>query len=111
MGKIKHPFAPADNTQLTQAATMNLTVRNNKTFVTLSAAMGQNSTLNIANEGEIDAGATVIMRAASDGTARSLTPGTGCTGTAVSGTISKTNVIEFEWTGATWLLKSARLID
>ena len=110
MPKIKWPFGPADSKTVADSATIAVDIDNQLTFLAIDT-MAQNSTLNLTVDAEVTAGARLVITAGSDATARSLTPGTGMTGTAVSGTISKSNVIDCEYDGSTFVVKSARLIN
>ena len=108
---IKWPFGKAEVLAPAFAAALNITVRNNLTFVNVVGAMSAGMTLNVTNEGVIEQGARIVLKALSDGTARTVTPGTGCSGVAEAGVISKTKVIEFEYQGTSWVLVNARQID
>lgn len=108
---IDFPFGNADVQSFAPQATVNLVVRNMYTRFNASAPMAANMTVNMAIEGQIRTGARVVLRAASDGTARSITPGTGCQGTVEAGVISKTKELEFEYNGSAFVLLSARQID
>ena len=92
------------------AATMAVDIDNQLTFVAIDT-MAQAGTLNLTVDAEVTAGARLVITAGSDGTARTLTPGTGMTGTAISGTISKSNVIVAEYDGSTFVVQNARLIN
>jgi hypothetical protein len=108
---VDFPFGNADVQSFAPAASVNLVVRNMYTRFNASAAMAAGMTVNMAIEGQIRVGARVILRAASDGTARTITPGTGCVGTAQAGVISKTFELEFEYNGTAFVLLNARQID
>ena len=109
--KILHPFGAADGpvTVTPETGVAAYTVKNSLAYINISMVAA--TTLNLTIEPGLPKGSRLVIRAGSDGTARALTPGTGMTGTAVSGTISKTNVIEAEYDGSTYVVKSARLID
>lgn len=69
---------------------------------TLSAA----ATLTLTPGESLNVGAKVVVKAASDGTARALTvkKDAGTTVATVSGTASTTKVKQFVWTGITWIM-------
>lgn len=94
---LNWPDGLADEQILVPAAAVNVTISNMLTYVFFNAALAANMTLNFLLEGQVRAGARVIVRALSDGTARSVTPGTNASGVAVAGVISKTFEIEFEY--------------
>jgi hypothetical protein len=110
MIKVKWPFGPADVKTVADAAAVEVAIDNQLTFMALDT-MAQATTLNLTVDAEVTAGARLVITAGSDGTARALTPGTGMTGTAISGTISKSNVIVAEYNGTAFVVQSARLID
>jgi hypothetical protein len=114
---LNWPDGLADEQILTPAATVNLTVSNMLTYVYFNAALALNVTLNFLIDGQMRQGARVVVRALSDATARNVTPGTGASGVAVVGVISKTFEIEFEYkrTGPNgalaFVLINARQVD
>lgn len=63
---------------------------------TLSA----NGTLNLAIDAQVSKGAVLRIKAASDGTGRSVTLGTGLEGPAMGGTANKTKVQSFLYDGS-----------
>ncbi len=75
-------------------------------------ALTANKTLNLAIDAQVNSGALLHVKVASDTTARTLTFGTGLTAPALAGTISKTKVQSFIYNGATFLpLGDALQID
>lgn len=110
--EIDYPTGKADIQSFAPAAAVTLTIKNQLTFANASAAMAAGMTLNFTKEGQVRAGARVIVKVASDGTARTVTPGTGATGTAEAGVISKTKVLVFELDSTgNFILQNARQID
>lgn len=104
------PFGEADVQSLADAATMEANITNRFTILNIDE-MAANGTLNLdINEG-LPAGSILLVKAKSDGTARNLTPGTGMTGTAISGTISKTKYIQFVYDGSTFIHVSTQQVD
>lgn len=107
---LRYPFAAADVQTVADAATVEVEVTNSMTIVNLDE-MAQNVTLNLDILEDLPAGAQLFVKAKSDATARSLTPGTGMTGTAISGTISKTKYISFVYDGSTFNHTGTQQID
>jgi len=106
----KYPFGPADVKAVTPGATMNVEVSNPETILNLGelAAAG---TINLDIDPEMPAGATLTVKAKSDGTARDITLGTGITGTTIAGTISKTKVATFKFDGTAYLHVATQQVD
>lgn len=104
-----YPFGPATEYTATSAATIALDVNNTMTVVTVS--LDTNTTVNLTVSEETRTGSMLYIKATSDGTARSVTPGTGMTGTAISGTISKTKMLSFVYDGATFVHLGTQQID
>lgn len=114
---LNWPDGNADEQVLTPAASVTATISNMLTYLYFNAALAANMTLNFTLDGQIRAGARILVRALSDGTARTVTPGTNASGVAVAGVISKTFEIEFEYkrvapNGAfAFVLINARQVD
>lgn len=83
------------------AAILALSVTEKETYLKMPQMTG-NVTINATIGSHITAGAIVQVEAKSDGTARSVTFGTGFTSPAMSGTISKTKVARFVYDGSTF---------
>lgn len=100
---VSYPFGPADVQTLAPAAagTQAATITNQETIIDLGV-LGANTTLNLTL-GSLYAGAKLTVKAKSDGTARNVIPGTGMTGAAVAGTISKTKVAQYIFDGETFV--------
>lgn len=103
------PFGPASTETLTSAATIAVEVNN--TMNILTVALDTNTTINLTVDPETKVGSMIVLKAASDGTARSVTPGTGMTGAAISGTINKTKAITFVYDGSTFVHVATQQID
>jgi hypothetical protein len=106
-----NPQGAADVQTPAYAAAITIAIINALTHVTLSNAMSGALTVNFTFAQGIRRGARVLLQALSDGTARTITPGTGALGTAEAGVISKTKILEFEYNGTAMVLKNARQID
>lgn len=103
------PFGPASAETLTYASTIAASVNNSKTI--LSVAMTGNATLNLTIGAGTRVGSELYVKITSDGTARDLTPGTGMTGTAVAGVISKTKVATYVYDGTTFVHVATQQIN
>lgn len=108
---LNYPFGDADLQTPAPAAAVTVTVKNQLTHVEFSTALSAAMTLNFIATPGVKRGAKVRVKALSDGTARTITPGTNATGTAEAGVISKTKAIIFEFDGTNFELQSARQID
>ena len=64
-------------------------------------------TVNLTLDQSVRAGARILFIALSDGTARTVTFGTGFTSPTLAGVISKTKAIEFVYDGTTFKPTSA----
>ena len=104
-GDLKWPYGAATNSTVTADSVVTVTISNNLTllnFGTLSKAM----TLTLTPDAELEAGAMLVIKAKSDGTARNITL-SGATPTAWSGTISKTKVQTFIYNGSAFIATGA----
>jgi hypothetical protein len=114
---LNAPRGLADEQTLTPNATVNATITNQLTYIYFNAALAANMVLNFLLDGQVRAGARIVVRALSDATARTVTPGTNASGVAVAGVISKTFEIVFEYKrvsagGAfSFVLLKARQVD
>lgn len=106
MADPKWPFGPATSSTIAAAATVGVTIENDKTilnFGTLAAAMA----LTLTPHAELNAGAEVIIKAKSDGTARDITL-TGALPATLAGAINKTMVQTFIYDGTSFIAKGAK---
>ena len=102
----KYPFGPATvETIGTHAATRTVTVFNQKHFLNLGT-MTSDVALTVATDGELEAGAELVVIAKSDASARNVNL-TGALPAQMPGTISKTKVQTFVYTGSAWIAKGA----
>jgi hypothetical protein len=100
--KISYPLGAADVQSPAFAATLAVTLTNQLTIL-LPGQMTGAMTVNLTLDQGIRAGARLIVTAASDGTARNITWGTGFSmATALAGVISKTKSIEFVYDGTSF---------
>ena len=105
------PNGKVDQQTIAAAAVMAITVKNSKTQINITGAMAAAGTLNLTVNSRVPVGATLMVKAVSDGTGRTLTFGTGMTGKAFAITASKHVVFMFEWDGTKFQNTSAILTD
>jgi hypothetical protein len=110
-GKIKAPFGFPDVKTFVPGAAVVLTAEQQLSYFTGTVAMAADMTVDIATDGQLEPGARVVMRAASDGTARTVTPTNRAIGVAQAGGINQTFLYEFELLPTRqWALINARRI-
>ena len=105
--QIQYPFGAASFpsvTVTTKVTAQAITVSNTLTYIDLGT-IDTNKVLTVSGAANyaIKKGAMLFIKATSDGTARSLTPSTGFTGVALSGSASKTKVMQFIYDGANFI--------
>lgn len=104
--KVEFVFPTSELVQPTlssNAATVE--VERDKTIIDLGT-MEAATTLTLTPGKSLNIGASVIVKAASDGTARALTvkKDASTTVATISGTASTTKVKQFVWTGTAWIM-------
>jgi hypothetical protein len=92
-------FPAADVQTPEAAATLPVTIKQMVTFIHLATAMAAAMTINLSINAQVTKGAIIHLKAASDGTARDITFGTGFTAPVLAGVISKTKVQSFIYNG------------
>lgn len=101
MAALKFPFAAADVIAGTNAATNAISIKNAGLTLVQIPQLAQATTVNLTIASPMETGAMLVINWLSDGTARSLTPGTGFETTgAITGVISKTKSATFMWNGS-----------
>ena len=104
------PLVPTELTSevkvVAPVATMAATITKQQTIITI-AAMGAAGTLNLTVDAAVKVGAILTVKAASDGTARDLTPGTKMVGPVVAGVISKTKSSSYIYDGTNFIAMGA----
>lgn len=108
--QVQYPFGAASFpavTVISKVTAQAITVSNSLTYIDLGTIdTNKVLTVSAASVGAynsaylIQKGAMLFIKATSDGVARSLTPSTGFTGVVLTGTISKTKVMQFIYDGA-----------
>ncbi|KAB2918692.1 MAG: hypothetical protein F9K23_00720 [Bacteroidetes bacterium] len=103
MSNLKWPFAAADvQASVADAATVEVTVTNQMTIVPVDT-MAQDTTVDLSVDSGVEAGAMLLIKAGSDGTARALVQGTGFSyTTSQAGTISKIKHFLYVFNGSTF---------
>jgi hypothetical protein len=104
---ISYPFGLANSQAPAYAATLAVTITDQVTFLTTAAALTGAMTVNLTLTAGIRAGARLVCTFLSDGTARTVTFGTGFTSPTLAGVISKTKSIEFVYDGVSFKPTSA----
>jgi hypothetical protein len=107
---IRYPYGKADEQSITAAATMAATITNSETYITIST-LGAAGTLNLTLDTSVRTGDKLYVKSTSDGTARTLTFGTGFTAKALTGTISKTNLSTFVFDGTAFVNVANTLLN
>ena len=107
---ISYPFGELDKQSKAYAATIALTIKNQKTQVEVAELTGD-LTLTATAASDLRAGAELLVKLKSDTTARAATLSTGFLGTSVAGTISKTKVAKFEYDGSKFVHVSTQQVD
>ena len=107
---IRYPFGKADEQSVTAAATMAATINNSETYITIST-LSAAGTLNLTIGSGVRTGDKLYVRTTSDGTARTITFGTGFLAKALAGTISKSNLSTFIFDGTVFVNVSNTLLN
>ncbi len=109
---VSAPFGASDTQTPAYAATLAVTITNQITFLSLAAAMTGALTLNLTIDSQVKKNAKLVCEFLSDGTARTVTFGTGMAVGTMAGVISKTKMIEFVYDGTIFVpLSSGTQID
>ena len=107
---ISYPFGAIDSQSKDYAAIVAATIENQKTIIEIAEMTG-NLTLNLTIAESLNTGAELLVKLPSDTTARAVTLGTGITGTAVAGTISKTKYASFVYDGTAFVHVATQQVD
>jgi len=107
-GKIEVVFPTHEGQAPTAGATIAVNINRQVTTIDLGE-LAAAATLNATVSSDVERGAIIHVKALSDGTARTVTFGTGFTSPALAGTISKTKVQSFIYDGTTFLPMGASL--
>ncbi len=104
MDGVNFPFGKATSVTLAPLATgaAAATISDNFTFIELGT-LGAATTLTLTASAEIRVGARVVVKALSDGTARTVTFAGDCTSATMAGVISKTKTKELVWNGSKFI--------
>lgn len=104
---VTYPHGLPDVQMPAYTATLAVTITNQLTFLSTAAAMTGAMTLNLTINSEVRKGALLVVSLLSDGTARTLTFGTGMAVGTMAGVISKTKNITFVYDGTIFKNDSA----
>jgi hypothetical protein len=107
---ISYPFGAMDIQSIAYAASIEIPVTNQKTLVEVAEMTGA-VTLTADISEELYAGAELIVKLKSDGTARDATLSTGFAGTTVAGVISKTKYATFVYDGSKFVHVATNQVD
>lgn len=110
MSTIKYPMGAADQQSKAYAATIAATILNHLTALVIAQMTG-NATLNLTVDSQMKVGAEVNVEVSADGTNRTLTPGTGMTGNAITVTASKSLLICYYYNGTAFIHKSTTTLN
>jgi hypothetical protein len=107
---IRYPFGAADVQSKAYAATIAVDIKNSETVVKVAQLTGA-ATINATLSAELPVGSVLTVELEADGTARTVTWGTGFTGVAYQVAISKKAVASFKFTGTTFVSTGVILIN
>lgn len=107
--KTEVVFPTAEVQSLAYAATTAATVKRQITVLKLAEMAGA-VTLNLTIGDDVKEGALLMVQAASDGTARALTFGTGMNAPACAGTISTKKAVCFIFDGTSFVATGAPVV-
>ena len=111
-GIVKAPFGPADIQTPTFASTIELTIENSVTVVQLTVTAAVTFSLATITQGFAhNAGDTITFTLVDDGSASTVTWGTGLTAVASALVASKTLNVTFIYDGANYVANSSIQID
>ena len=99
---LRYPFGAADVQSKAYAATIAADVDNSETVIKVAQLTGA-ATINLTVSAELPVGARLTVELEADGTARTVTWGTGFTGVAYQVAISKKAAASFVFTGSTFI--------
>ncbi len=99
---LRYPFGAADVQSKAYAATIAADVTNSETIINVAQLTGA-ATLNLTVDAEVAVGARLTVKLEADGTARTVTWGTGFTAVAYQVAISKKATASFVFDGATFV--------
>lgn len=107
---VKFPFGEAEKTSKDYAAAVAADINNTLTQLTIAQMTGA-ATLNLTVNAEMPVGARLIVRASADGTNRTLTPGTGMTGTAQTLTANKSYALSYFFDGSSFVHTGTQILN
>lgn len=102
MKNPKYPFGACSELTEAYGATIAVDVDNSRSVLTIAQMTGA-ATLNLTVDAEMEVGSELFIKVSADGTNRTLTPGTGMTGTAQTITASKSFLLHYVYDGTAFL--------
>ncbi len=109
-GKHEVLFPVSDVQEPDAAAILAVNVNEMKTILK-PGTMGANMTINLTIDPQVTPGAILVMKLTSDGTARSVTFGTGLEGDALAGSADTTKYVSFIYDGSKFIPMSSLTVD
>jgi len=100
--KVEVVFPTMETQSPTVTATTAVTIKRAKTAINLGE-LADNVTLNATVSSDIQVGDTVMVKASSGGTAKTVTFGTGFTSPTMAGTQNKSKAMTFMYDGSTFV--------
>lgn len=109
-GKHEVLFPVSDVQEPDAADTLAVNVNEMKTILK-PGIMAADMTINLTIDDQVTPGAILVMKLTSDGTARTVTFGTGLEGDALAGSVSTTKYVSFIYDGSNFIPMSALTVD
>lgn len=106
----RFPFGNATTIEVEDAATLNFSITNSMTLITVDQ-LAADATVNLTVAKGVPIGSQLFIRLQSDGTARDVSPGTNFEGTDMAGTINKTKMFQAVYDGTNFVIVGERLLD
>jgi hypothetical protein len=103
---VEVPFPTAEKQTVAGAATIELSINREKTVVDFGE-LSANMACTAAIGGDVPVGALLLVKAASDSSARTITFGEGFTSPTMAGTTSKTKAMAFMYDGTSFVATAA----
>ncbi len=103
---IEVPFPTSEKQDITSAATVKLSINRTKTVVDFGE-LGANMACAAVIGDDVPVGALLLVKAASDSSARTITFGEGFTSPTMAGTNSKTKAMAFMYDGTSFVATAA----
>lgn len=102
MQKVKYPFGDATRLTPAHAATHNITIENQLTFIKLTGMTGA-PTINLTPGADLEPGAQVVIDVVQGATERNVTLGTNIVALDLTGVANDRDRITLTWDGAEFI--------